>query len=72
MSAPDEVDAGLELVHAELLHAGIVDADLRVGHTAAVARLDVRLVLLVAVAAGRACGDRKNINITTQDVLLCI
>jgi len=64
VSAPDEVDAGLELVHAELLHAGIVDADLRVRDTAAVPRLRVRLVLNHPVALGgttrhgdgRTCG----------------
>ena len=64
VSAPDEVDAGLELVHAELLHAGIVDADLRVRDTAAVPRLRVRLVLNHPVTLGgttrhgdgRTCG----------------
>merc|ERR1712006_63632 len=42
-----------EVVDRRLLAAQIVDADLRIRHTTAVARLDVRLVLLVAVALGR-------------------
>merc|ERR1712054_73862 len=43
-----------EVVDRRLLAAQIVDTDLGVRHTTAVARLDVRLVLLVAVALGRA------------------
>ena len=44
------MDAERELVDSGLLAAQIVDADLGVGHTAAEARLGVRLVLAVAVA----------------------
>ena len=51
--APDEVHAGRERVDRVLLHARIVDANLRVGDTAAVPRLRVRLVLDNAVALGR-------------------
>merc|ERR1719171_2170148 len=47
----DKVDRGGELVAGDLLLPDLVDADLRVRHTAAEARLRVGLVLLVAVAA---------------------
>lgn len=50
--AADQVDAEWEFVHAGLLAAEIEDADLRVRHTAAEARLRIRLVLAVPVAAG--------------------
>jgi hypothetical protein len=49
-----------EQVHGCLLGAHVVNADLGLGHTTAVARLDVRLVLLVAVTARRtATHDEK-------------
>lgn len=40
-----------ELVDASLLVADLEDADLRLRHSSKVARLDVRLVLTVAVAS---------------------
>lgn len=49
-----EVHDERELVDARPLVADVVDAQLGVGDAAAVARLDVRLVLAVAVAAGGA------------------
>ena len=48
----DEVDAEGELVDALLLHADVIDSDLRVGHTAAEAGFRVGLVLDLAVASG--------------------
>ena len=50
----EEIDGGL-------LVTDIVDADLRVGHTTAVPRLDVRLVLLVAVATSRTATHDRNV-----------
>ena len=49
----DEMAAVGEVVERRALAAEIEDADLRVGHTTVVARLGVRLVLAVAVAAER-------------------
>ena len=46
----DEVNAEGELVNSGTLAAEIKNADLGIGHTAAEARLGVRLVLAVAVA----------------------
>ena len=46
------MDGQRELVDVGLLAAQVVDADFGVGHAAAEARLGVRLVLAVAVAAG--------------------
>jgi hypothetical protein len=58
-------DAG-EVLDGRRLVADVEDAQLAVRHAAAVARLDVRLVLAVAVAASRAaahsigcCGERR-------------
>lgn len=51
---PGHVDAGGEHVHIGALLSGVVDADLGVGHTAAVAGLGVGLALLLAVAASWA------------------
>lgn len=51
----DEVDALGEGIDGGLLVTQIEDSDLGIGHTTAVARLDVRLVLTVSVAAGRSC-----------------
>jgi hypothetical protein len=48
-----------ELIHAGLLPAEIVDPDLRLRYTAAVAGLDVRLVLAVAVAPGGSCRSKQ-------------
>jgi hypothetical protein len=48
----DHVGNEGEQVDGGLLGPHVVDADLRLGHTAAVPGLDVRLVLLVAVATG--------------------
>jgi len=48
--SPGEVHASGEQVHICPLLASVVDADLRVGHTTAVARLGVGLTLLLAVA----------------------
>lgn len=59
MHARDEVDAVRELVDGGTLGADIVDANLRVGDTAAEARLGVGLALNLAVAASRACA-REN------------
>lgn len=47
----DEVDAEGELLDTSTLAAKVEDADLGIGHSAAEARLGVRLVLAVAVAA---------------------
>jgi hypothetical protein len=47
------VDAGRENLHGVLLHASIVNADLRVRDTTAVPRLGVRLVLNLTVATRR-------------------
>ena len=49
-----QVRAERELSLQGRLIANVIDTDLRLRHTAQVARLDVRLVLAVAVAAGRA------------------
>ena len=57
--APHEVHAVREIVDAGLFGAHIVDADLGVGHTAAKARLGVRLALDLPVAAGRTYGEAK-------------
>ncbi len=50
----DHVNAERELVDGGLLATKIENSDLRVGHTTAVARLDVGLVFTEAVAASRA------------------
>ncbi|KAM1695768.1 hypothetical protein ACFXTN_027376 [Malus domestica] len=49
---PRDEDAEGELVNALLLHAEVVDSDLRVGHTAAEAGFQVGFVLDLAVASG--------------------
>jgi hypothetical protein len=53
---PRQVHAARERVHVGALHAHIVDADLGVGHTAAVPALGVRLALRLPVAARGTCG----------------
>ena len=58
----DEVGGERELVHAGALAAQVEDADLRVRHAAAVARLGVRLVLAVAVATRGACARGGDAN----------
>lgn len=55
----DEVDARGELVDMGLLLTKIVDADLGIRDTTAIARLDVGLTLGVAVA-NRNCKKRRN------------
>jgi hypothetical protein len=50
----DEMDAAREIVPLGFLLTTVIDADLGVGHTTVVARLGVRLVLLVSVAASGA------------------
>ncbi len=50
----DEVDALGEGIDGGLLVTQIEDSDLGIGHTTAVARLDVRLVLTVSVATCRS------------------
>ena len=47
------MDNSRELVHSGFLVTDLEDPDLGLGHTAEVARFDVRLVLTVAVAS---CG----------------
>jgi hypothetical protein len=47
----DQVSDKGKLIDRSLLGTDIKDADLGLGHTTAVPRLDVRLVLLVAVTA---------------------
>lgn len=51
----DEHEALGEEVGGRLFVPDVVDADFGVGHSAVEARFGVRLILLVAVAAGRAC-----------------
>jgi hypothetical protein len=53
--SPRQVHAAGEGVHIGALHAHIVNADLGVGHTAAVPALGVWLALRLPVAARRAC-----------------
>lgn len=50
-----QVDDHREVIDRRLLVSDFVDANLRVGHTAAVPRFDERLVLLEAVATCRSC-----------------
>lgn len=52
--APGQVHAVGEDVHITLLEAGIINADLGVGHTTAEPRLGVGLALRLAVAPGWA------------------
>jgi len=52
----DEVDAQREVIDSSTLSAKIEDSNLGVGHTTVEARLGVRLVLAVAVAASRTAG----------------
>lgn len=51
--AGHEMDAQRKLVGLSILAAHVIDLDLGVRDTAAEARLGVRLVLAVAIAAGR-------------------
>ena len=55
-----QVDAVRELLYVGLLPAEIKDPELGIGHTTAVARLDVGLVLAVAVAPRRSCNRESN------------
>ena len=52
----DEVASVGEVIDVSALAAKIVDTDLGIGDTTAIPRLDVRLVLLVAVALVSAAG----------------
>jgi len=49
-----KVDTEWEIIGRFPLHADIIDADLRVGHTTAVTRLRVRLVLDLTIASRRS------------------
>jgi len=51
--AGDQVHAQLEVLDGGVLASDIIDLNLGVRNTTAVTRLDVRLVLAIAVAAGR-------------------
>ena len=57
----DQVGNKWEEVHGGLLGAHVIDLDLGLGDAAAVPRLDVRLVLLVPVAAERTAARGRSL-----------
>lgn len=55
-----QVDGAGELIYGRALGTQVINADLRIWYTTQVARLDVRLVLAVAVATSRTCPGKPN------------